>query len=59
MVEEIIGFLGGAKQISADFGYTTMAVYQWKKRGIPAHMCIEIEKMSEGKYRAVDLWGGR
>jgi hypothetical protein len=34
---------------------STMAVYQWKKRGIPPKRAMQIELLTNGKLKAAEL----
>jgi hypothetical protein len=34
---------------------STMAVYQWKRRGFPPKRAMQIELLTDGKFKAHDL----
>ena len=38
-------------------GIKRMAVNHWKTRGIPGARAVQIEQLTDGKFKAVDLIG--
>lgn len=43
IVDEVIKHYGGVRAVQKRFGYThTMAVYQWRRRGIPTSKLIDV-----------------
>ena len=57
-IRKIVNGLGGARNIALELDISTQAVQSWCDKGrIPARAAIEIERMTDGEYKAVDLVG--
>lgn len=60
MFEQLFNYFGGQNKLAGKLDVTTQAVSQWVKDGkIPAARAIEIEKMTGGEFKAVNLAGGK
>ena len=56
MIREIIKHLGGTTATATALGVAPSAVSQWiKEDRIPPQRAIEIEALTGGMYRAVDI----
>jgi len=59
MLDEIIKHYGGKLALAKALGVSAPAVTLWCQLGrIPPRRAIEIEKMTAGKFKAVDIAGG-
>lgn len=58
MYEDILKHFGGAAKLASMLGVSTPAVSQWRHNGISAACAIEIERLSNGKFKAVDIIQG-
>ena len=58
MFKELFKHFGSQNKMAGQLDVTTQAVSQWAKTGeIPPARAIEIEKITKGKFKAVDLVG--
>ncbi len=57
MLDELFLYFGSQSELARKLGISAPAVTQWLIDGIPAARAIEIEKLSGGKFKAVDLVG--
>ena len=55
MIEEILDHFGGVAKLARKLGVRSPAVSQWRTNGIPADRAIEIERLTDGKFKAVDI----
>ena len=54
--DDVVNYFGSQSEMSRQLGITRQAVTLWKTAGfIPAKNAIEIEKITFGKFKAVDL----
>jgi len=56
-VEKIIEHFGNKVGLANALNVDKSAVSQWLKDGLPAARAIEIEKLTEGKFKALDIVG--
>lgn len=57
-MKHIIEFFGNQERMSEALGVTAAAVAQWVKAGkVPPMRAIQIEALSKGKLKAVDMMG--
>jgi DNA-binding transcriptional regulator YdaS (Cro superfamily) len=56
-VREVIEFFGSKVGLAAALGVTKAAVSQWLTEGLPPQRAIEIEKITCGKIKAIDIVG--
>jgi DNA-binding transcriptional regulator YdaS (Cro superfamily) len=54
---KIISHFGSHANLARALGVSRVAVTLWRKEGIPAQRAIEIEKITGGKFKAVDIQG--
>lgn len=59
MFEQIIKHFGSRAELARCMGVDRAAVTQWAKDGLPPWRAIEIEQMSAGKFKAVEIVGAR
>lgn len=58
-MDELLEYFGGQAGLAKALSVTRGAVCQWVASGeIPAFRAIEIEQISRGKFKAVDLVRG-
>lgn len=57
MLDEIFAFFGGKAATARALGVAPPAVSQWVIDGLPAGRAIDIERISEGRFKAVDIAG--
>lgn len=54
--DDLIHFFGNQNRMARKLNVSRQAVNHWKKSGVvPPSVAIEIERMTNGKFRAVDL----
>ncbi|PBK05928.1 hypothetical protein CNQ84_00685 [Pseudomonas abyssi] len=54
-LEEAIYAVGSARALAERIGVTSMAITQWKRRGVPAHRVHSIVAACSGAVSAQDL----
>jgi DNA-binding transcriptional regulator YdaS (Cro superfamily) len=47
--------LGGQSELALALDVTSMAISQWKKRGVPAERAVQIEQVTKKKVKRSDL----
>ena len=52
--EMIVAHFGSVQAAALALGCTTQAVYNWK-RGVPRMRALQVEAMTQGRLKAVDL----
>lgn len=52
--ESVIEFFDGVPKLAEKLSVTKQAVYQWKD-GFPPEQAIEIERLSKGRLKAVNM----
>lgn len=55
MLDEIIKHFGTQAKLAGALGITPVAVTHWKTHGISARQAIEIERLTKGKFKAIDI----
>lgn len=59
-MQDLIDYFGSQYRLAKALGVTKSAVSQWFTDGqIPPARAIQIEELSNGKFKAVELTGGR
>lgn len=56
-MEQIIEFFGSKAALARALGVEKPSVSHWLENGLPARRAIEIERLTEGKIKAVDIMG--
>lgn len=59
MFEQIIAFFGSRSELARRLNVDRSAVTQWANDGLPAARAIEIEQISNGAFKAVDIVGAK
>jgi DNA-binding transcriptional regulator YdaS (Cro superfamily) len=54
---KIISHFGTQAALARALGVSRVAVTLWKTEGIPSHQAIKIERITGGKFKAVDIEG--
>jgi len=57
MLDELFLHFGSQSALARRLGISPAAIAQWLVDGVPPARAIEIEKMTDGKFKAVDLVG--
>lgn len=55
MYEKIIEYFGGTNKMARTLGVSHPAVCQWAVNGIPAARAIQIEALTDGKFKAIEI----
>ena len=55
MYEKIINHFGGINKLAVALGVSHPAVCQWAVNGIPAARAIQIEVLTRGKFKAIEI----
>ena len=59
MLKEIIKWFGSQVELARRLGVTQAAVAQWvADEKVPPYRAIQIERITEGQFKAVDIIGG-
>ena len=53
-IKTIFEFFGGRIALAKKLNCTPQALTYWKN-GVPAQAAIEVERLSDGKFKAVDI----
>lgn len=59
MFEQIIAFFGSRSELARRLNVEPAAVTQWGRDGLPPARAIEIEKISCGEFKAVNIVGAK
>lgn len=57
MFEQIIAYFGSRSELARRLNVAPAAVTQWALEGIPPARAIEIEQLTGGEFKAVDIVG--
>jgi hypothetical protein len=57
-IDKLATHFGNQLGIASALRIDSAAVAQWRHHGIPPRRAIEIEILTDGKFKAVDLIGG-
>ncbi len=56
MINEIIKHFGSQRNLAEKLGVRDPAISQWIKKGkIPPQRAVDIERLTDGKFKAVDI----
>lgn len=56
MIEDIIKWFGSKSKMARRLGVDRSAVTHWQQKGsLPPMRAIQVERISDGKFRAVDI----
>ena len=58
-MEEIIEYFGSRAELARLLNVDRAAVAQWLRYGLPPARAIEIERLSEGRFKASDIVGAK
>ncbi len=50
-----IKHFGSQEKLAKKLGLCSMAITQWKKRGVPANKCLQIEQATDGLVTCYEL----
>lgn len=59
MFDKIIDFFGSRSELARRLAVAPAAVTQWASDGLPPARAIEIEQISEGHFKAVEIVGAK
>lgn len=54
-VQTIIKFFGTKRELARLLECKPQALTRWEREGIPANAAIKIEKLSKGKFKAINI----
>jgi len=57
--QKLISHFGSHSNLARALGVTRVAVTLWGTEGIPATRAIQIERITGGKFKAVDIEGAK
>ena len=58
MIDQVVQHFGTQVAVARELGVSKVAVHHWiKAAGVPALRAVQIEKLTAGKFKAVDLIG--
>lgn len=57
MLDDIFIHFGSQSALARMLGVSAAAVAQWCVEGVPPARAIQIEKLTDGKFKAVDIVG--
>lgn len=55
MFDEIISHFGGQSELADALGVHRSAISQWKIEGVPFKRALQIEVLSKGLFKAVNI----
>ena len=56
ILENVIAHFGNQNKMAKRLGVSRQVITMWKmQNAIPSNRAIQIEKMTEGKFKAIDL----
>ena len=58
VLDALIEHFGTQAELARRLGVDRAAVNQWAKTGLPARRAVEIERLTGGEFKAVDLMRG-
>ena len=56
-LDEVLGYFGTQSALAEVLGVDRAAVAQWKIDGLPPARAIQIEALTDGAFKAVDIVG--
>lgn len=59
MFEQIIAFFGSRAELARRLNVDPAAVSQWGRDGLPPARAIEIEQITGGEFKAVNIVGAK
>lgn len=59
MIDDIVSYFGGQTKLAEILGIDKAAISNWRKDGVPPLRAIEIERLSDGHFKAVDINGSK
>ena len=59
MFEQIIAFFGSRAELARRLNVDRAAVTQWSNDGLPPARAIEIEQITDGHFKAVNIVGAK
>lgn len=54
-IEQVIQHFGSKAELARSLEVAPQNVTRWSRLGVPASVAIKIEKITSGKFKAVDL----
>jgi DNA-binding transcriptional regulator YdaS (Cro superfamily) len=59
MFEEVISYFGSVEKTAMACGVRGESVSYWGRMGIPPRRAIDIERLTEGRFKAQDIVGSK
>ncbi len=56
-MQQIIDHFGGKAELARALQVERAAVSWWIRYGLPAQRAVQIERMTEGRFKAIDIMG--
>lgn len=54
-IDEIVAFFGSKRALAKLLGCTPQALTGWSRLGVPDGAAIKIERLSNGRFKAVEI----
>mgnify|MGYP001613331029 FL=1 len=55
-IDRLIAHFGNVNETAKAFGYDRQLIDMWRRRGIPFKRGTEVERISGGKIKAIEVW---
>lgn len=56
-MKKVIEYFGGKAKLACALGVERAAVSWWLRNGLPANRAVQIERLTNGEFKAVDITG--
>jgi hypothetical protein len=56
IVNSVVDYFGGWDELALQLNIAYYVAHKWKQKGVPASRAIQIEKLTNGHFKAADLF---